>query len=403
MRNTRVFVLLVGLFLCQPSRGQGDGLYATIATSMGEVRVQLEYEKAPVTVSNFVGLAEGTRTAVNSSTGAIPKGGFYDGTIIHRVVKNFVIQGGSRDGEASSGPGYSFQDEFHPDLTHDEPFVISMANSGINTNGSQFFITVTPQPDLNNKHSVFGKVVEGADVATAISEMATQSGSSRPVTDVVIETVTIDRVGADARLFDASAVELPKVSASVLEWDVKDGQYFLDLNYQRNSSYTLYESEDLVNWRSRLIGFYLDTVVAPIEVTSSIQSDKRQFFRVIEVVYPTVIFPPNSLTGKTLELEITEFEGRPTKSSMSYRFASETDGKAKFGSSAEVPLKSVSYALNSPTSATLILISDLLRPFDLVQLFLNFASATTGGFRAGLPNGFNGGSSMAGSFTLNPS
>lgn len=167
-----------------------EGIYAKIHTNKGDILLSLEYEKTPVTVANFVGLAEGT--IPNSSKGAGEP--YYDGLKFHRVIADFMIQGGDPTGTGAGGPGYRFDDEFHPSLRHDGPGVLSMANAGPGTNGSQFFITHVSTPWLNDKHTVFGHVVEGQDVVNAIAQ-----GDK-------MERVEIIRVGEDAEKFDAPAV-----------------------------------------------------------------------------------------------------------------------------------------------------------------------------------------------------
>jgi peptidyl-prolyl cis-trans isomerase A (cyclophilin A) len=169
------------------------GTYAHFDTSEGRFTVRLFADEAPRTVENFVGLAEGTREWTDPASGKKQKTPLYNGVVFHRVIDGFMIQGGDPLGQGTGGPGYKFPDEFHPSLRHSKPGILSMANSGPNTNGSQFFITLGPTPHLDNRHSVFGEVVEGMDVVKRIGNVRT-GPRDRPVTDVVINTVTIERV-----------------------------------------------------------------------------------------------------------------------------------------------------------------------------------------------------------------
>ena len=169
-----------------------EALTATLTTTQGTVTVRLFPDHAPLTVRNFVELAEGGREWTNPVTRVKSKDKLYDGTIFHRVITNFMIQGGDPLGNGTGGPGYKFADEIHPDLRFDKPYLLAMANSGPSTNGSQFFITTVPTPWLTGKHTIFGEVIGGADVVDAISRVQTVPGD-RPVTDVVLQSVTIQR------------------------------------------------------------------------------------------------------------------------------------------------------------------------------------------------------------------
>ena len=169
-----------------------EPLYATLKTSMGIIVVRLFDEKAPKTVENFTGLATGTKEWTDPKTGQKVKRSLYNGTIFHRVIPNFMIQGGDPLGRGTGGPGYKFADEFSPDLKHNKPGIFSMANAGPNTNGSQFFITTVPTPHLDGRHSVFGEVVKGQEVVVAIGNTP-RGANDRPLKDVVLEEVVISR------------------------------------------------------------------------------------------------------------------------------------------------------------------------------------------------------------------
>jgi peptidyl-prolyl cis-trans isomerase A (cyclophilin A) len=169
------------------------GTYARFDTTEGSFVIKLFDKEAPNTVANFVGLAEGTKEWRDPVTGEKKKAPYYDGVIFHRIIDGFMIQGGDPLGQGTGGPGYTFADEFHPSRRHDKAGILSMANSGPNTNGSQFFITLGPTPHLDNRHSVFGEVVTGLDVVKRIGSVPT-GRQDRPVTPVVMNKVTIERV-----------------------------------------------------------------------------------------------------------------------------------------------------------------------------------------------------------------
>ena len=212
MKINKILFALAGIVLinCTPIykkmnvdkelyEGLENGLYANLQTSKGAMLVKLEVDKSPVTVANFVGLAQGK---IQSNK---PKGTpFYDGTIFHRVIENFMIQGGDPQGTGMGDPGYKFDDEKN-DLQHTGKGILSMANSGPNTNGSQFFITQVATPWLDGKHTIFGKVVEGENVIDEIS--AVEKGpSDRPKTDVVLEKVSVFGKGESYEKFDAAKI-----------------------------------------------------------------------------------------------------------------------------------------------------------------------------------------------------
>ena len=194
-----VLGLLAAAFVSCQQSNLPDGLYARIKTPKGDIVVKLDYEGAPLAVCNFVGLAEGKLDAAKGKP-------FYDGLSFHRVVKDFVIQGGDPNGNGTGGPGYSFADEFSPSIKHDGPGVLSMANSGPNTNGSQFFITLKETPWLDGVHVAFGRVVEGQDILAKIVQ-----GDKMTAIDII-------RVGSAAKAFDVDQKHWNELAAAA-----KDG------------------------------------------------------------------------------------------------------------------------------------------------------------------------------------
>jgi cyclophilin family peptidyl-prolyl cis-trans isomerase len=205
MKKIHLFLVSI-LFLASCSSSKygdlGDGIFADIQTTKGDMIVKLHYAQTPITVANFISLAEGTSTHVVDSL----KGKrYYDGIIFHRVIKDFMIQGGDPTGQGNGNPGYKFADEFVDSLKHDKKGILSMANAGPGTNGSQFFITHKETPFLNGKHTVFGEVVVGLEVIDSIANVET-GPKDKPVDSVVIKHVEIIRNGKEARKFDALAV-----------------------------------------------------------------------------------------------------------------------------------------------------------------------------------------------------
>ena len=216
----RLLVIFTLLFSTFSIANLDDGIYAHLTTSKGEIIVQLAYQKAPLTVTNFIALSEGTKVS-NKELGTP----FYDGLVFHRVIDEFMIQGGDPKGNGTGGPGYMFADEFS-DLIHDRPGILSMANSGPNTNGSQFFITHVPTPWLDGKHSVFGSVVEGMDVVNSVKQ------------GDILEAVRIERVGEEANQFaaneDSFNALISKANENILaslKLRQKDFESYVSLSY----------------------------------------------------------------------------------------------------------------------------------------------------------------------------
>lgn len=171
-----------------------EQLYATLKTNHGNIEVRLFPNHAPKTVKNFVGLATGEQEWTNPENGQKTSDKLYDGTVFHRVISGFMLQGGDPLGNGTGGPGYQFADEFHPDLAFNKPYLLAMANAGPGTNGSQFFITVAPTAWLTGKHTIFGEVEDPASqkVVDEIASTQTNPRTDRPVNDVVIESVVVE-------------------------------------------------------------------------------------------------------------------------------------------------------------------------------------------------------------------
>jgi len=212
MKKSTFLLLLItslSLFACNDKYPDlEDGMYAEFVTSEGTFVAELFYKKTPLTVANFVALAEGNQDMVDTTY----KGKkFYNGLTFHRIIDGFMIQGGDPDGTGAGGPGYKFPDEFDESLKHDSKGMLSMANAGPGTNGSQFFITLAPTNHLDNRHSIFGEIVVGQDIVDAIGKVKTTKPGDKPVETVTLKEVNIIRKGSDAKSFDA-----PKVFKSSL-------------------------------------------------------------------------------------------------------------------------------------------------------------------------------------------
>src|SRR6267142_1556435 len=212
------FVFVIGLVFANAflARGQGEGIFAEFNTSMGSFTCRLEYAYAPKAVANFIGLATGQKAWLDQTKGAVRTDPYYNGLIFHRVIRGFVIQSGSPNGFGTDGPGYNFLDEFAPSLRYGSAGVLGMANSGTNSNGAQFFLTVAPQTSLNDHYSIFGELTGGTNVVLDISRVGTDF-NDKPTNNIVLQSVVIRRVGAAAEAFDINAQGLPVVTSQRLD------------------------------------------------------------------------------------------------------------------------------------------------------------------------------------------
>jgi peptidyl-prolyl cis-trans isomerase A (cyclophilin A) len=300
-------ILLLPVF---PSRAQyagTNGIFAEFNTSMGSYTCRLEYVLAPKACANFIGLATGQRSWLDLPSGVVKTNPFYDGTTFHRVIAGFMNQGGSPNGQGTDGPGYSFVDEFSPSLRHDGFGVLSMANSGPDSNGSQYFITVSAQPQLNDVHSVFGRLYGGSNVVYAINHVATDARNDKPLVNVVVNNIIIQRIGASAMAFDINAQSLPLVTNLNLKIANAGANVSLTFSNRLYADNRLYASSNLTSW----IGTSLGIEVAADYSNSLLRSANlpKEFYRMAQVQYPPSLFVPKSVLNKTLTLAFANNNG----------------------------------------------------------------------------------------------
>src|SRR5882672_4808981 len=227
--------------------GQANGIYADFTTSMGSFTCRLEYAIAPKAVASFIGLATGNRAWLDLNTGRSRTNAFYNGLTFHRVISNFVIQAGSPNGQGTDGPGYVFPDEISTSLRFTGTGVLAMANSGTNSNGSQFFITASPQTQLNNGYTIFGELAGGTNVVLAINKVAVDA-NSKPLTNVYIQSVGVRRIGTAALAFDINAQHLPVVTNLPLKIAKNGASISLNLSNRLYADNQLFSSTNLTSW-----------------------------------------------------------------------------------------------------------------------------------------------------------
>lgn len=278
-----------------------DGIFADFTTSMGSFTCRLDHAVAPRAVANFIGLVTGERAWLDGSSGLARTNAFFEGVTFHRVITNFMIQSGSRNGLGTDGPGYVFVDEFSSSSRFNAAGKLAMANSGPDSNGSQFFITVAPTPWLNDVHTIFGSVVGGSNVVHAISSVATE-GANKPKTNVVIQHVGIRRVGSAAQNFKVHAQNLPIVTNLPLNLLVKTGAVSLAFTNRQYAGSRLFVSTNLNHWSDQPLGIELTapttncvwrTNAAPLE-----------FYRLARVQYAASTLAPKTLNDRLLTLRL---------------------------------------------------------------------------------------------------
>lgn len=279
-----------------------NGIYAEFNTSMGSYTCRLDYAVAPKAVANFIGLATGERAWLDVPSGVIRTNPFFNGTTFHRVIAGFMNQGGSRNGQGTDGPGYQFVDEFNAGALHSGFGVLSMANSGPDSNGSQFFVTVSSQPHLNGVHTVFGRIYGGSNVVHAINRV-TVGTANKPLTNVVLQSVVIRRVGAAAAAFDIHAQGLPTLTNLNLAIRRAGTNVSLTFSNRLNAENRFYDSTSLQTWSGMSTGFETEPPLLNALHTSGIQP--AQFFRAVRIEYPQPLFVPRNILGRTFTLNFS--------------------------------------------------------------------------------------------------
>jgi peptidyl-prolyl cis-trans isomerase A (cyclophilin A) len=283
--------------------GQTSGIFADFTTSMGSFTCQLDFTNAPRTTANFIGLATGQRAWLDLPSGRARTNAFYNGLTFHRVIAGFMNQGGSPNGQGTDGPGYAFTDEFSPGLVFDSFGVLAMANSGPNSDGAQFFITVAPFTSGNNVYSIFGRLTAGSNVVYAINHVATDA-NDKPLTNVVIQQVSIRRVGAAAQAFNIDAQGLPIVTNLPLRIATTASQVTLTFTNRQYADNRLYSATNLSGaWTSDALGIEITT-----PFSNSVQQAKdasRGFYSMAQIQYASSTFAPKTIYGRTLTLNFT--------------------------------------------------------------------------------------------------
>jgi len=370
---------------------QTNGIFADFTTSLGTFTCQLSYSNAPKAVASFIGLATGQRPWLDLASGLVRTNPFYDGLIFHRVISNFVDQAGSPNGLGTDGPGYSFVDEFNPLLNFNTPWILGLANSGPDSNGSQFFITVAPFANGNNIYTVFGRAVSGTNVLAAINHVATDS-NDKPKTNVYIQQVTIRRVGGAAEAFDINAQGLPGVTNIPVMIAQAAGGVALSFSNRPYADTRWYSSTNLTSWTANKFGI---EITSPSSNSVSVATDApAKFFRAAQIQYPSTTFAPKNVLGRTLIMAFSAGLGTNT-------IVFNTSGGGTYNLAGTNPnsgtLKSYTWS-QQPYNGLLqpIQYSGLLD----MDLDLNFGSYTNGTFTGTAYSTFP--FSVSGTFKLSP-
>lgn len=354
-----------------------NGIYADFSTSMGSFTCRLDYAIAPKAVANFIGLVTGQQPWVDLNTGRVRTNSYHNGLTFHRVIAGFMIQGGSRNGQGTDGPGYVFEDEFSLSARFDSFGVLACANSGPDSNGAQYFVTVAPTPWLNDVHTIFGRLVGGSNVVYAISRVVTGTGD-KPLTNVVVNTVGIRRVGTAAQAFDIKAQGLPVATNAPLVAGRLPGNVSLAFTNRLYADNKLFASSDYLGWTMDSLGIDLSNPVAQSTVVTNDRS--RRFFRLAQIQYPASTLAPKTVYNRNLTLNFSPNTNLSTiPGRMTIAFNAIGLGPATYTNGASGVAGTVIYSSWSqePYRGRLYAEFDFFYP---IQLRLDYTNATQGNF-----------------------
>jgi peptidyl-prolyl cis-trans isomerase A (cyclophilin A) len=298
--------LWILLCIAVPAYAQTDGIFADFTTSMGSFTCRLDYAIAPKAVANFIGLTTGEQAWLDEVTGRVRTNSFHEGLTFHRVIPDFMIQGGSRNGAGTDGPGYAFTDEFSASARFTSFGKLAMANSGLDSNGAQFFITVAPTTWLNDKHTIFGSLVSGSNVVYAISLVQTGAGN-KPLTNVVIQKVAIRRAGSAAQAFSVKAQNLPVVSnvpLALAQTGNPANAVSLTFSNRPFAENRLYSSTNLAGWSVERLGIEGSVATNSLVRTMDVP---HKFYALAQTRYSSATLSPKTLLGKQLVQNLTGF------------------------------------------------------------------------------------------------
>ena len=391
-----VFVAILLVFAANGSAQYTNGIYAEFNTSMGSYTCALYYAESPKAVANFIGLATGQRAWLDLPAGAAKTNPFYNGITFHRVITNFVIQAGSPNGLGTDGPGYAFVDEITNSLQFDGFGVLAMANSGPDSNGSQFFVTVSPQPSLNGRYTIFGSLYGGSNVVSTINGVATDA-NNKPLTNVYINSINIRRIGTTANAFDIASAGLPLVTNLDLKIAKTGTNVSLAFSNRLYADNRLYSSSNLFNWTANQLGIETASPVSNTNTQNALAP--AQFFLAAQIQYAGSTFAPKSVFGKTINIFYTS--GIIATNTVTFDFSG--GGSYVVTGSAPGALSGYSWSqLPYNGYIPLIIYSGSVLP--PMALKLNFKTATSGNLSGTYYPFFTlaAGFALSGTFTCSP-